>query len=81
MEKNMTDILRTKAMMSLALSLIPRGDKECTFYLSSFQSPHFDQKWQPDFRGVQSKKPFVNTLYVERVRSTSVEYQVILLRE
>ena len=35
----MTDILRTKAMLNFALSLIPKGGKKCTFYLSSFESP------------------------------------------
>ena len=40
----MTDILRTKAMLNFALSLIPKGSKKCTFYLSSFESAHFDQK-------------------------------------
>ena len=33
MEKNMT-VLRTKAMLNFALSLIPKGGKKCTFYLS-----------------------------------------------
>ena len=29
--------------MTFALSLIPKGGNECTFYLSSFESVHFDQ--------------------------------------
>ena len=33
----MTDILRTKAMLSFALSSIPKGGKKCTFYLSSLK--------------------------------------------
>ena len=37
----MTDILRTKAMLNFALSLIPKEGKKCTFYLSSFESAHF----------------------------------------
>ena len=45
MEKNMTDILRTKALLNFAMSLIPKGGKKCTFYLSGFGSPHFDKKW------------------------------------
>ena len=44
MEKNMTDILRTKAMLNFALSLLPKGGKRYTLYLSSFESAHFDQK-------------------------------------
>ena len=44
MEKNMTDILRTKAMLNFASSLIPKGSTKCTFYLSSFKSAHFDKK-------------------------------------
>ena len=31
MEKNMTDILRTKAMLNFALSLIPKGGKNAPF--------------------------------------------------
>ena len=37
MKKNMTDILRTEAVLNFALSLIPKGGKKCTFYLSSFK--------------------------------------------
>ena len=40
----MTDILRTKAMLNFGLSLIPKGGKKCTFYLSSFESGHLHQK-------------------------------------
>ena len=40
----MTDILGTKVMLTFALSLIPKGDKKYTFYISSFKSLNFDQK-------------------------------------
>ena len=40
----MTDVLRIKAMLKFALSLIPKGGKKCTFYLSSFESVDFNQK-------------------------------------
>ena len=40
----MMDIFGTKAMLNFALSLIPKGDEKCTFYLSNFESAHFDQK-------------------------------------
>ena len=42
--ENMMNILRTKAMLNFALSLIPKGGKKCTFHLSSFENAHFDQK-------------------------------------
>ena len=37
MEKNTTDILRTKGMLNSALSLIPKGRKNCPLHLSSFK--------------------------------------------
>ena len=51
-----------------------QGRERCTFYLSSFESAHFDQKWYPDLWRVRSKKSFINALYVEWVRSILVEY-------
>ena len=39
MEKNMTDILRTKAMLNFTLSLIPKRDKNAPFIYPSLKAP------------------------------------------
>ena len=44
MEKNMTDILRTKAMLIFALSLIHKGGKNAPSIYPALKGPHFDQK-------------------------------------
>ena len=74
MEKNTTDILRTKALLNFALPLIPKGGKNAPSIYPALKAPILIKNDSLTSEESRAKTPFVNTLYVEWVRSILVEY-------
>ena len=68
LEKNTIDILRTKAVLNIALSSVPKGSNESSIYLAS-GAPIFVRNDSMTSKESKCKKLFVNTSYVEQVMS------------
>ena len=68
MEKNTTNMLRSKAILNFALFSIPKGGRNGTFHLSSFKSATLIKN--DSLPSEESKaKNCLNTPYTEQVMS------------